>query len=83
MGDQDLLYRVEDQIAWITLNRPAKLNALDRPLWKETVNRDMVRHLSEFYIACKRFWFETSKTQDYLEGASAFLEKRPPQFKGR
>jgi len=30
-----LLYRSEEHIAWITLNRPEKLNALNRPLWKE------------------------------------------------
>ena len=30
-----LLRHIEDRIAWITLNRPEKLNALNTPLWKE------------------------------------------------
>jgi enoyl-CoA hydratase/carnithine racemase len=75
-----------DQVREATMELAAKIKVsapTSLRITKETVNLDMVKHLSEFYIACKRFWHETSKTQNYMEGASAFLEKRPPQFKGR
>ena len=39
MEDQKVLYEVKDQIAWITLNRPESMNA---------VNREMVRAVVEY-----------------------------------
>ncbi len=35
MEYEHLLCTVEDRIGWITLNRPEKLNAINRRLWKE------------------------------------------------
>ena len=39
MEEQKVLYQVKDKIAWITLNRPESLNA---------VNRDMVKSIVEY-----------------------------------
>jgi len=35
MPFQSILYNKEDHIAWITMNRPQSLNALNRSLWSE------------------------------------------------
>lgn len=50
---------------------------------KETVNQTLGRYMHEFWIACQRFNHEVAKTEDFVEGASAFMGKRPPVYCGR
>ncbi len=38
MENQKVLYEVKDQIAWITLNRPESLNAVNREMQKDIIN---------------------------------------------
>ena len=50
---------------------------------KETSQRLIGQQLYDFWISQVRSLKETSRTEDWLEGANAFMEKRPPQFVGR
>jgi len=62
----------------ILKSSPASLRII-----KETVNQALGRHLYDFWITCQRFLHEVAKTKDFLEGATAFMEKRTPIFQGR
>jgi enoyl-CoA hydratase/3-hydroxyacyl-CoA dehydrogenase len=48
---------------------------------KETVMNALGHNLYAFRVACQRLIHEVSKTDDFSEGAKAFLEKRSPLFK--
>lgn len=62
----------------IMRSSPASLRII-----KETVNQALGRHLYDFWITCQRFLHEVAKTEDFLEGATAFMEKHTPLFRGR
>jgi len=49
---------------------------------RETSSKLLGERLPDFWIACQRFAKEVSRTQDFLEGATAFMEKRSPRFVG-
>jgi enoyl-CoA hydratase/3-hydroxyacyl-CoA dehydrogenase len=67
------------EITWQIL----KSSPISLRIIKETVNQVLGRYLYDFWIICQRFCQEVAKTEDFLEGTTAFLEKRTPLFRGR
>ena len=50
---------------------------------KETSQKIMGERLYDFWISQIRTLKETSHSSDWMEGATAFMEKRPPKFVGQ
>lgn len=49
---------------------------------KETSSKILGDNLHHFWVSCQRFSREVARTDDFLEGATAFMEKRTPKFLG-
>ena len=50
---------------------------------KEAVNRSFETTLSEGLLFERRIFYSSFSTEDQVEGMSAFMEKRTPEFKNR
>jgi len=76
--EADLISRAEAILAEISSNAPLSIKfAL------EAVNKGLETSLAEGLVMEASFFAICASTEDQKEGASAFLEKRKPQFKGR
>jgi enoyl-CoA hydratase/carnithine racemase len=49
---------------------------------KETSAKILGERLYDFWISQLRSFKEVSRAEDFIEGATSFMEKRPPRFKG-
>ncbi len=75
---EKLMETALDMARKVALSSPISLKII-----KETSARIMGERLYDFWISQLRSLKEVSRTEDWVEGAAAFLNKRPPQFKGR
>ncbi|MCF8024445.1 MAG: enoyl-CoA hydratase/isomerase family protein [Desulfobacteraceae bacterium] len=74
---ENLLQDTFEIISSIRQSSPVALMTI-----KETVSRTLGERLYDFWISQMRALKESSRSQDWAEGAKSFLEKRPPRFTG-
>ena len=75
-----------DTLIDITLEVASTISSFSLPATmrvKEAVNRSFETTLSEGLLFERRTFYSSFSTEDQVEGMSAFLEKRTPEFKNR
>ena len=60
----------------------ARMSPVAARLAKEAVNRAFETHLDEGLHFERKNFYLTFSSEDQKEGMQAFIEKRPPDFKG-
>ena len=75
--DNDLMTSAMEMAQNVIKSSPVSLKII-----KETSQKIMGERLYDFWISQIRSLKETSHSKDWLEGATAFMEKRTPQFVG-
>ena len=73
--DNDLMTCAMEMAQNVIESSPVSLKII-----KETSQKIMGERLYDFWISQIRSLKETSRSKDWMEGATAFMEKRPPQF---
>ncbi len=96
-AEPEVLHDLADRIATITFNRPERQNTISGPMLKAFaanaplavqaakrmmrmgMNENFNDHVHHVFLQLLPLF----KSADFREGMAAFMQRRPPEFKGR